>query len=103
MTWKFTLLCAVFLSSCQYSLHQYQVSDFEPYAAQGKGKVVTAEVERFVFLYFSSDTSYVDIAYRELGDACPKGHVTSIVAKHSTDLGFLSHKDHFRLKGLCYN
>lgn len=95
------LVAAMGLSGCAHSIHEVHTSDFSPYAQIEQGNVVKAKAEQFVILGFTSETEYVDQAYRALMSQCPTGVVTGITTQLSTSLGFLSWTNKVLIQGLC--
>ena len=100
-----TLSLLVFVSlslvGCTYSIHMVHTSGFEPFTSQKKGKVVRATAERQVFLYFNSDTNYVDEAYEKLQRKCPKGNIVGITTEFQTALQPFSYVQKIFMKGRC--
>lgn len=88
-------------AACTHSIHQVQVSDFQPYAAIESGNVVKGYAEQFVVLGFTQETNYVNEAVHQLADACPVGELTGITTQISTSHGFLSWKNKALIQGLC--
>jgi hypothetical protein len=95
------LMMLACLSGCAYSIHEVHVGGYEPFTPQSAGQVVSAHSEQFVFLGFTGSIDYVDQAYDDLQQKCPKGDIVGIVTEYQTALGFLSWKNHIYLKGLC--
>ena len=98
---KFAILALLFLAGCSHSIHQVQVSDFEPYAPIERGEIVKGFGEQFVIMSFTRQTNYIDEAYRQLMAACPDGTVTGITTQLSTDHGFFSWTNKALMQGLC--
>jgi hypothetical protein len=96
-----SIVAALLLSSCAYSVHQVQVSDFKPYSTLEKGEIVKAKSEQFAVMGFVQDTNYIDLAYRDLQSKCEDGHIVGISTQLSTDLGFFSWTNRALLQGLC--
>jgi hypothetical protein len=94
-------LCAFFLSSCTYSVHQVPLSDFKPYTPGNNGKPIEARGKQFVILGFANETNYVDNAYKQLQGQCVNGIVTGIAAKSYSEHGFFSWTNHIHMQGLC--
>ena len=89
------------LAACTHSLHQVQVSDFQPYAPIESGNIVKGYAEQFTVLGFIQETNYVNDAIRQLSTACPDGAITGITTQISTSHGFLSWKNKALVQGLC--
>ena len=98
---KLILLAMLALPGCAYSVHQVQVSDFQPYAPYSESNIVKGQGEQFVILWFTQDTSYVEKARQDLIRQCPSGTITGITTQMSTDLGFFSWTNRALMQGLC--
>ena len=70
------LLTAAFLTSC---VHLNSVS-ITPIPT-GKGKKVSGEASKFMFLGISFSNSYVDEAVADLKEKCPGGQIEGILTK----------------------
>jgi hypothetical protein len=93
-------LLAAGSGGCTYSLHQYQVSDMRTDAPGSRVRDIAAEgVEHSVL--FSTDSAFVDEAYRNLLAACPQGEIVGIHARHSTSHNFLSYENKLVLRARC--
>jgi hypothetical protein len=88
-------------TGCTYSIHQVQVSDFQPYAPLERGDVVKGYGEQFVILGFTRETNYVDAAYKNIMNACPNGSLSGITTQISTAHGFFSWTNKALMQGLC--
>lgn len=95
------LALAGFAAGCAHSVHMVHTSDFNPYAAVESGDMVKGYAEQFVVLGFVGQTDYVDVAYRNLLAACPRGSVSGITTQYSTSLGFFSWTNKILMQGLC--
>lgn len=99
---KALLICGfLFLSACAHSIHEVHTSDFMPGVAYEMGTPVRAEATQFTFMGFTSETNYVENAYRKLQEACPTGAISGITTQYSTDLGFFSWTNKILMQGLC--
>ena len=98
---KLILASLLALSGCAYSVHQVQVSDFQPYAPYSESNIVKGQAEQFVILWMTGDTSYVEKARQDLIRQCPGGTITGITTQMSTDLGFFSWTNRALMQGLC--
>ncbi len=94
-------LISFILVSCAHSIHQVHTSDFNPGVAMSGGEMVKAQTEQFVILGFTSETDYVDQAYRDLMKTCPSGAISGITTQLSTSLGFFSWTNKALMQGLC--
>lgn len=94
-------LLALSLSACAHSVHQVHTSDFNPGIPIESGKMVKGYAEQFVVLGFTSETEYVDRAYRLLAANCQDGTVTGITTQLSSSLGFFSWTNKALMQGLC--
>jgi hypothetical protein len=98
---KILLLTAIlFFFGCAHSIHEVHTSDFIP-APIESGKMVKAQSEQFVVLWFTQDTAYVDQAYQRLLQTCPNGYISGITTQYSTSLGFFSWTNKILMQGLC--
>lgn len=95
------IVLSIATSGCMHSIHHVHVSDFDPYAGQGSGKMVKAKTEQFVILGFTSDSKYVDQAYMDLQQKCKRGRLQGITTQYSTSLGFFSWTNKILMQGLC--
>ena len=86
---------------CAHSIHQVHTSDFIPYAPIESGEMITARSEQFVILGFTTETEYVERAYKSLANQCLRGRVTGITTQFSTSLGFFSWTNKILMQGLC--
>src|SRR5262249_50046906 len=97
------LISTIWLFGCTHSLHLVNFSDFRPYGAEARGKVINAKSEQFVILGFVGDTNYVEEAYHKLQRECPQGAITGISSRFYTSHGFFSWTNHLEMQGLCLN
>lgn len=97
----FALTLAFFLSACAHSIHEVHTSDFSPGAEIASGEMVKGSSEQFVILGFTQQTEYVNQAYQQLMQACPKGILTGITTQYSTSLSILSWTNKILMQGLC--
>lgn len=99
-----SLFVAFALGGCTHSVHQASVGGFEP-AEPLPGRVaasrVAGESEQFVILGIASGTDFAEEAYDKLLASCADGQLVGVLAKHSTDHGFLSYTNRVRLEGTC--
>lgn len=89
------------LAGCAHSIHEVHTSDFIPGVPIESGEMVKGYAEQFVIMGFTSETDYVDSAYKKLMAACPNGAITGITTQISTSLGFFSWTNKALLQGLC--
>ena len=68
---------------------------------KNKGKQVSAEAEKFVFLLFNFDNNYVDSLTTDLARQCPKGKVKGLLTKHERTSYFLAHTERVSATGYC--
>lgn len=87
------------LSACTHSVHLISFSEFSP--TKKTGKPVRAATEQFVVMGFTSETNYVDDAYRSLAQQCSGGEITGIATKYYTSHGFFSWTNHVVMEGTC--
>ena len=97
---KLGLIAVLSLSACAHSIHQVNVSDFEPYAPIESGNMVSANSEQFVVMSWTGNTDYVNDAYQKLLASCD-GTVSGISTQFSTSLGFFSWTNKILMQGLC--
>lgn len=91
----------MFLSSCTYSVHQFNAGDVVRPLPLEKMKLINAEGEQFSFLGFTFDTNYVLEAVEKLNEKCPGGEIQGINTRFSTAHGFLSWRNKVHLEGFC--
>ncbi len=97
---KLSLLFAFsVLSACAHSVHLYQATDQNG----GSGQLIEAMTQQKVILGFAQETNYVNQAYDQLKQQCPKGRVEGINTRYSTSLGFFSWTNKIRMRGYCIN
>lgn len=89
--------------SCTHSVHLVHVGDFKPYQKLTSGQVIEAAAEQFVFLGFTTETNYVNIAREDLIKKCPKGVIQGPVTRISTSHGFFSWTNKAHVQALCVN
>jgi len=87
--------------SCSYSIHQVHCSGVDYPVPSGTGRPVEVVVEERVILGFAFDTEYVERAYIQLQEECPRGSLQAITTRYSTALSFLSWVETLRLEALC--
>jgi hypothetical protein len=92
---------ALLATGCTYSIHQVQVSDFQPYAPLERGDIVKGYGEQFVILGITNETNYVEAAYKNLMNNCPAGSLSGITTQISTAHGFFSWTNKALMQGLC--
>ena len=95
------VIVSVLASGCTYSIHQVQVSDFQPYAPIERGDIVKGYGEQFVIMGFTQQTDYVNAAYKNLMNACPSGSLSGITTQIYTAHGFFSWTNKALMQGLC--
>ena len=66
-----------------------------------KGKVVQAEVSKFMFLMFNFNNDYVDELTEKLRDQCKGGKVEGILTKHEGRNYILFFDSRISAKGYC--
>jgi hypothetical protein len=89
-------------AGCTHSLHLAHVSDFAPtFKEYNKGELIRARAEQFAIMGFVYDTHYVNEAYRQLVEGCPKGSIQGITTQYSTNHGFFSWTNVVEMQGLC--
>ena len=93
--------CFSLMASCTHSVHLVHVGDFKPYQKQTSGEKIEARAEQTVFLGFTLETNYVDLARNELMQKCPKGEIQGPVSRLSTSHGFLSWTNKLYVQALC--
>lgn len=95
------VLSLVVLVNCTHSVHLVHVGDFKPYQKQTSGKKIEARAEQTVFLGFTLETNYVDLARNELIQKCSKGTIQGPVSRLSTSHGFFSWTNKLYIQALC--
>ena len=60
-----------------------------------------ARTEQFAVMGMVGNTDYVEQAYRDLQNQCPKGEIQGIVTHYSTSHGFFSWTNVMDMQGLC--
>ena len=95
------LLTLSILSSCTHSVHIVNVGDFKPYQKRTSGRTIDAKAEQFVFLGFTLETDYVNIARKDLMAKCTKGTIQGPVTRISTSHGFFSWTNKAYIQALC--
>jgi|OM-RGC.v1.032258988 hypothetical protein len=86
----FLLIATTFIIySCAHRVHIVQANDFDNNKKTQK-KIITAQSEQFVFLWFVTQTDYVEQALDKLKLQCMNKEIQGITTKYSTSLGFLS-------------
>ena len=89
--------------SCTHSVHLVHVGDFKPFGSNVSGNIISSKEEQFVFLGFTTDTSYINKARKKLVAQCKNGSIQSPVTKLSTEHGFLSWTNKISMKARCVN
>lgn len=89
------------LVSCTHSVHLVHVGDFKPYQKNTAGKKVAAKAEQEIFLGFTLETDYIEIARTNLISQCAKGAIQGPVTRISTSHGFFSWTNTVYIQGLC--
>ena len=92
---------SVFSGACTHALHLYHSGDFEPIPRKAKVSKVSAQAEQFTIMGFTSETNYVNTAFKELQQKCPQGKITGINTRYSTSHGFFSWTNTINMTGLC--
>lgn len=95
------LLFLIPFVSCTHSVHLVHVGDFRPYQKQTSGKKIEARAEQTVFLGFTLETEYVNIAKRDLEKQCTNGTIQGPVTRLSTSHGFLSWTNKVYMQAVC--
>jgi len=99
---KWTILfAAILLSACTHSVHLVHVGDFKPYQKMTSGEKVESKAEQWVFLGFTQQTDYVNLARKELINKCQNGTIQGPVTRLSTSHGFFSWTNKIYIQGLC--
>ena len=96
-----SLFILVMLSACTSSIHMSQVDvGSNSQNALNNGKIIEIEKSQKNILGFVYDTNYVDQAYTNLLQQCPRG-TAMINVEYLTNHGFLSWTDKIRIKAIC--
>lgn len=96
-----TLLMLTFLGGCTSSIHMSQVDVGSNNSnAPNSDEIINIEQSQKNVLGFVYNTHYVDQAYADLLQRCPKG-TTVLNVEYLTNHGFLSWTDKIRIKALC--
>lgn len=95
------LILGLLQVSCAHSIHDVYVSDINQGTPFAKTKQVVANSSQFEVLWTATSTDYVEQAYTDLQEKCPKGDITGITTQFSTSLGFLSWHNKILMKGYC--
>lgn len=66
-----------------------------------RGKVVKAEVEKFIFLAFNFDNDYVEPLVSNLKQQCPNGVVSGILTKDEVISYIFAHTRKVTATGFC--
>jgi hypothetical protein len=90
----------LWLAGCTHSVHLVNFSDFRPYPS-GQERRVEAQAEQQVVLGITDNTNYVNVAYRQLLEKCPRGQLTGIQTKFYTSHGFFSWTEKIAMSGVC--
>lgn len=77
------------------------VGDFRPYQKMTSGKKIDAKAEQWVFLGFTLETDYVNIARKDLMAKCSNGVIQGPVTRISTSHGFFSWTNTAYVQALC--
>lgn len=77
------------------------VGDFKPFQKRTSGKKIEAMAEQWVFLGFTLETDYVNIARKDLMDQCVNGSIQGPVTRISTSHGFFSWTNKAYIQALC--
>ena len=94
-------LFILFLASGTHSVHLVHVGDFKPYQKNTSGTKIDAMAEQPVFLGFTTETDYVNIARNDLMAKCPTGSIQGPVTRISTSHGFFSWTNKAYIQALC--
>jgi hypothetical protein len=95
------IIFVLFGVSCTHSVHLVHVGDFRPYQKITAGKTIEATAEQWVFLGFTLETDYVNIARADLMKQCTDGVIQGPVTRLSTSHGFFSWTNKLHMQGLC--
>jgi hypothetical protein len=90
------LVMSLFLSGCA-SVNSVSLT---PIPGQ-KGKVVKAEVSKWVILGLTFDNQFIDPLVDDLKRKCPKGLISGILTKDETIAYFLFYKHKVTATGFC--
>jgi hypothetical protein len=96
------IITTIIIYSCAHSVHLVQANDFDN-NNKINSKTIEAQSEQFVFLWFVTQTDYVEQALNKLKRKCLSGEVQGITTRYSTSLGFFSWSNKILLKGICFN
>lgn len=100
---KIVLLLSALATGCTHSIHMSHMSDVSaatPAAADITQHIVEVSREQTVILGFVFDIDYVDQAYQDLQQKCPK-EVVAVNTQFSTSHGFLHWTNKIRMKAVC--
>lgn len=95
------ILMMTLILNCMSSVHHFNQSEPMTFQEFSSAKKISSDSEQFVFLWFASDTNYVEEAVEKLNSQCPDGKVDQIGTTFKTKLGFLSWTNQLHLVGYC--
>lgn len=100
----FTLAFTLLVTGCTHSIHMVHTDGFGASMTPKteSTKIVEANSEQTVFLFFAFDTDYVDQAKADLESKC-HGDLQAISTQYSTSHGFLHWTNKILMKGICAN
>lgn len=100
---KKVLIAAALLTTLAGCTHLASVST-TPIPSK-RGKKVTAESYRFMFLLFNFNNNYVNEMTDELAGKCPGGKVEGVLTKHEgiTYFPIIAHAVRVTAEGYCNN
>ena len=91
------LLTSIFVISGCASINSVSLT---PVPAK-RSQVVTAQVEKTIFLAFNFDNDYIDGLVTELKQKCPNGIVSGILTKDETISYFIVYTKRISATGFC--
>ena len=92
---------AALAAGCTHAVHINHTSDYVNTKPLAECRQVAAKSDQHVFLGFTGQTDYVEEAFSELIEQCPKGVVTGIQSRYSTSHNFMSWKNTVLMRGYC--
>ena len=100
---KILLFLSISVTGCTHSIHMSHMSDVSastPKAMNIEKHIVEVNTEQTVILGFAFDTDYVDQAYQQLQQKCPR-EIVAVNTQYSTSHGFLHWTNKVRMKAVC--
>ena len=95
----FSILTIVFLLEFCVTLHSISINS-QP-DGQERGKPVSANVSKFIFLYFNFNNDFLDEVPKKLMESCPDGKIKGIVTRYETVSYFFFHRFVVKAQGFC--